>query len=249
MIGARNLDELDATLRELQSDIANELRRRRSLSCRPETDWPRLLTSALDVYEESPGDNDASASAVVDASVQAPSSLRPAYLVDVPSLEEHFPPEFPLPKLLREFAAWLRDRQGSIGGLKLWAADRMGYCGGVIDLHRYLVPFIRTPDGSEVAFWFPEGKPTASPPVVLVGSEGELANLGDSLEEFLQRLGRGKTGNDDLDYRHPGETDEGPALLAWLKERGATPPHRDEPPPDFRKWFENLRKRQELDSR
>ena len=125
----------------------------------------------------------------------------------------------------------------------------MGYCGGVIDLHRYLVPFIRTPDGSEVAFWFPEGKPTASPPVVLVGSEGELANLGDSLEEFLQRLGRGKTGNDDLDYRHPGETDEGPALLAWLKERGATPPHRDEPPPDFRKWFENLRKRQELDSR
>ena len=77
VIGARNLDELDATLRELQSDIANELRRRRSLSCRPETDWPRLLTSALDVYEESPGDNDASASAVVDASVQAPSSLRP----------------------------------------------------------------------------------------------------------------------------------------------------------------------------
>jgi hypothetical protein len=77
---------------------------------------------------------------------------------------------------------------------------------------------------------------------VFIGSEGELALIGNSLADFLYRLEAGETGIHDLDRRN-GE-DEG-ALGAWLRSQHIAP----KPPaghyPDFARWFMSWIERQE----
>lgn len=162
------------------------------------------------------------------------------YLVDIPSLHAHFPPQFPPPLLLLDFAKWLQACKGSIGCPKLISEHMVDWGGTGADLYHYLIPFMRTPCGSLIAFWLPDGKPVDSPSVVLIGSEGEIAVLGDSLEDFLLRLATSKTGDSDLDCRHEELRDEGPALAAWLKARGAKPPRRNRSLPRYVQWWKRL---------
>jgi hypothetical protein len=88
------------------------------------------------------------------------------------------------------------------------------------DLYTFFAPFARTVGGSRVALWLPDGVPLASPPVVLLGSEGENSLLADSLGDFLLRLANGKTGDHDLDFRDERSGDGGPELSRWLTSQG-----------------------------
>lgn len=168
------------------------------------------------------------------------------YPVDVGSLHEHFPPHFAVPGLLLEFADWLKDKTwGSVGCFRLeskrfnefWMEEGL-------DLHSFFAFFIRDPTGGQVGFWLHEGCDIESPPVVLVGSEGELAILGNSLPEFLARLAKKKTQASDLDSR-AGQVDKGTQLAKWLKTHSAgLPAPRHRSLPDFQQWFEQLDQQQ-----
>ena len=166
---------------------------------------------------------------------------RSQYLIDIPSLHREFPPTIPVPPLLDEFAQWLRERDIYLGALRLHS-ERLDDAGasGLGDLCQCFAPFIRTSCGSVVALWLPDGTPLASPPVVRIGSEGDNALLGDSLEDFFWRLAARKTGDEDLDTRDEQTGDGGAALSQWLESRDIKPARRRRWP-DFAVWW---RKRQ-----
>jgi hypothetical protein len=128
--------------------------------------------------------------------------MSPFYPVDAESLDAHFPPHFRAPPLLLAFAEWLRDKLWlSVGDFRLQGRrwDDWGENAG--DLYRHFALFLRTSDGSEVAFWLPDGEFVASPPIVFLGSEGELGQVGNSLAQFLARLAARETMVPALDSR------------------------------------------------
>ena len=72
------------------------------------------------------------------------------------------------------------------------------------------------------------------PPIVMVGSEGQLNILSDPLEDFLGLLAEGKTQAPDLDSRDQG-TEEA-ELGKWLEARTVkTPIHRRRDHPAMRR--------------
>jgi hypothetical protein len=77
----------------------------------------------------------------------------------------------------------------------------------------------------------------------MVGSEGELSILSDTLEDFLERLAEGNTQAPDLDSREGGKEDA--ELAKWLELGSVNPPiqsHRDHP--DLKKWMDEWGKQQ-----
>ncbi len=76
------------------------------------------------------------------------------------------------------------------------------------------------PTGGAVAYWLYDSLQTESPPIVMLGSEGQLRIINDSLEGFLWQLARGITGEEDFDqneFRDPAE------FCGWLHDRAAMP--------------------------
>jgi hypothetical protein len=71
-------------------------------------------------------------------------------------------------------------------------------------------------------------RPGHPPAVVLLGSEGETETVATSLEEFLELLGNGETGLDDLDDEQATGRSK---LRAWLKKNNVKAPKA--PPFDF----------------
>jgi hypothetical protein len=159
------------------------------------------------------------------------------YVLDSDSFQKAFPPTIPVPSLLVKFAAWLGEQDVDLGGFKL-VSRRLNDLdlSGQGDLYSCFAPFQWTLCGSVAALWLPEGVPLASPPVVLLGSEGKNLLLGDSLSNFFWRLARGTTGDRDLDFRDERNTDGGPVLSNWLTLQGVQPA-----PlvswPDFAAWW------------
>src|SRR5687768_723153 len=116
------------------------------------------------------------------------------YPVDVLSLHEHFPPHFPVPPLLLAFADWVSKKPwGSLGDFRVQSSHWDDYGDDACDLYPHFALFLREGTGSVAGFWLPQGKCIDSPPVVFIGSEGQLKVLGNSLEDFLTRLARGDT--------------------------------------------------------
>src|SRR5262249_30250416 len=94
------------------------------------------------------------------------------------------------------------------------------------------------PTGGQIGFWLHGARKTESPPIVLVGSEGELEVLSNSLEEFLTQLAAGNTHAPDLDSRDAGG-DEGRELYEWLRSRAIASRGQGNPDrPDLKQWME-----------
>ena len=142
------------------------------------------------------------------------------YSVNIESLHKNFPADFTVPSLLLEFGSWLESkRYGSVGCFSLESERFNDYwIENGADLHPYFAFFMSDPTGGQIGYWLSDGRTTVSPPIALVGSEGELNILSGSLEEFLNRLAEGNTQADDLDSRDEGGT-ESAELTKWLESR------------------------------
>ena len=81
--------------------------------------------------------------------------------------------------------------------------------------------FVRCAGGSMVGWWRPDGEPLAQAPIVCLGSEGDLAVLGEHLQDFVERWDKGESGVDDLtrDYAPvapPPYPERSEQLSAWF---------------------------------
>ena len=169
------------------------------------------------------------------------------YAVTLPSLHENFPPDFEVPALLLDFGSWLKNQpRGSVGWFAL-RSDRFDdhWIEHGADLHPYFAFFIRDPTGGQIGYWLHKGRTTKSPPIVMIGSEGELSVLSDSLEGFLLRLADRTTQAPDLDSRDEGG-DGGLELSRWLKGRINNQPAIQSQPvhPDLTRWIEQWQQEQ-----
>lgn len=161
------------------------------------------------------------------------------YSVNIESLHRNFPADLQVPAILLDFGNWLKTkRAGSLGCFSMQSERFDDYwIENGADLHPSFAFFIRDPAGGQIGYWLYDGRTTIFPPVVMVGSEGELSILGDSLEQFLERLAEGNTQAPDLDSREGGTEDA--ELLRWLESRTVHTPirtHRNHP--DLQKWMD-----------
>ena len=168
------------------------------------------------------------------------------YAVNIPSLHKNFPSDCQVPSLLLDFASWLTSKR--VGGLGHFCLKSERFSDFWIengaDLHQYFAFFMRDPTGGQIGYWRYDGGPMASPPIVAVGSEGELNILSDTLEEFLERLAVGNTQVPDLDSRDEGE-DTGAQLTRWLASRAGKPLVQSlRKPPDLRRWMDDWAQQQ-----
>jgi hypothetical protein len=168
------------------------------------------------------------------------------YSVDIESLRKNFPAECQVPSLLLDFGSWLQNKPaGSLGYFSLQAERFSDYwIENGADLHPNFALFIRGPTGSQIGYWLYNGRTTLSPPIVMVGSEGELSVLSETLGEFLSRLAEGSTRVSDLDSRDQRNAD-GKELSRWLVARTSKAPV-DSPQghPDLTKWIEEWGRQQ-----
>ncbi len=162
------------------------------------------------------------------------------YTVSIESLHKNFPADCEVPSLLLDFGSWLKSkRAGSLGYFCLQSERFNDFrIENGADLHPNFAFFVRDPTGGQIGYWLYDARMTVSPPVVMVGSEGELSILSDTLEEFLKRLAEGKTQAPDLDSRNQAGKEE-VELAQWLKTRTVNTPiqsRRDHP--NLKQWME-----------
>jgi hypothetical protein len=162
------------------------------------------------------------------------------YSVSIESVRKNFPVGCQIPELLLDFGNWLKSqRAGSVGYFSLQSERFNDYwIENGADLHPYFAFFLCDPTGGQIGYWLYDGQTTAFPPIVMVGSEGELRILSDSLEEFLEQVAEGSTNAPDLDSRDDGGR-EGAALARFLESRTPKTPaatHRDHP--DLNGWMD-----------
>lgn len=147
-----------------------------------------------------------------------------------------------MPALIRDVADYVKRQQWLSLGATRMVGDRMDdyWIENGADLWPDFGIFMRLSEGSRVAQWFREGD-TGEPPVVLIGSEGELKILSPTLEAFLaawalaafdaggKLVARGRAANIEVELpsdllRGDYEEEEGipdgrPALASFLTER------------------------------
>jgi hypothetical protein len=168
------------------------------------------------------------------------------YPVNIESLHQNFPLHCEVPSLLVEFGKWLKSKPaGSVGYFSLRSERFNDYwIENGADLHPYFAFFIRDPTGGQIGYWLYEGMAMVSPPIVMVGSEGELSILSDTLEQFLSRLAEGDTQIFDLDSRTE-DSKEGAKLAKWLASRTVKMPVQNtQDHPDLNRWMEEWGRKQ-----
>lgn len=129
------------------------------------------------------------------------------------------------PSLYRKFAGWLAEREyGSVGYFEFEACpvtprtDWQAPVRKKVSANSFC--FMRLPEGSELILIHVDAD--APTPIVLLGSEGQLDCLADSLEAFLLAWAAGETDIDELDDE---EAANGRALFGkWLKSHHITAP-------------------------
>ncbi len=144
------------------------------------------------------------------------------YSVNIDSLHKNFPADCQVPSLLLDFGCWLESKRAQSVGCFSLQSERFNdyWIENGADLHPYFAFFICDCTGGQIGYWLYDERTTVSPPIVLVGSEGELSILSDTLQEFLKRLAEGSTQADDLDSRDEGGTERA-ELTKWLESRTA----------------------------
>ena len=150
------------------------------------------------------------------------------YPVDWPSIAREFPEALHPPRLLAQFAEFLRTQQeGSLGSFSL-AGERMGdgATPGGDDLAECFGLFCGLGDGSQVGFWFPAGTGEASftehAPIVLIAHDDAPSLIAPNLTEFLWRIADANVDTTGIPYDfQPDAEDDNivdarPALQSWL---------------------------------
>jgi hypothetical protein len=169
------------------------------------------------------------------------------YPVNLPSLKENFPPGFEPCQLLLELGDWLSRRPWGSVGCFTFGSRRFSdhWIENGLDLHPYFAFFMRDPTGGEVGYWLHNGPTTPSPPIVLIGSEGQLRVLGDTLEGFIGRLADRSVDASDLGERCDEVEDAGPELANWLTTRVVPSSETWQPYPDLTRWIDRWSKQQQ----
>ncbi len=122
---------------------------------------------------------------------------------DIPSIHAHFPVNASVPSRLIELISWF---DSFIDPSRFYFPEMKGeyldagYSDGGIELVKYFGLFMSLGEGSMLAYWFYEGCDRQNAPVVMLGSEGELAVIGNSIEEVIARLIEKKLPAGDLHY-------------------------------------------------
>lgn len=160
--------------------------------------------------------------------------------VDLNSFKKGFPKEMPVPQLLIDFGEWLKKiPYGTLGYFDALASEPMPKVfipntitdkNAIKTICSKISIFLNLPDGSLLALWNYGGK---APAVVLIGSEGELDNVANSLESFLIALSKGKTGVDDLDDEEASASRD--ELAQWLVQQKVKAV--SSKAPDFQEWL------------
>lgn len=154
-----------------------------------------------------------------------------SYDIDWPSVEREFPPAIHPPRLLAQFAQFLRTQpDGSLGSFTI-SGNRL--CDGALvggdDLAEYFGLFCGLGDGSQVGFWFcPDSVdvPPEHAPIVLLDHDGLASLIAPSLGEFLWRIADADVEAAGIPYDfQPDPDDEDaidarPALRDWLAMLG-----------------------------
>jgi hypothetical protein len=162
------------------------------------------------------------------------------YPVSIESLHKNFPADCQVPALLVDFGSWLKSRRAGCVGYFCLQSDRFDdyWIENGADLHPMFAFFLRDPTEGRIGYWLYDGPKMVSPPIVMVGSEGDLSILSDTLEEFLKRLAEGNTHAPDLDSRDEGG-EEPTKLTEWLEShtRNSRVQNAREHP-DLERWME-----------
>lgn len=148
-----------------------------------------------------------------------------------------FNDKIPMPKLLADFEQWANQLEyGELGYFEL-ATDAIddNWIESGSQLANQFAIWLRLGEGSMIGFWRPEYFSDSDIlPVVLLGSEGEIEVLGESLEDFLYKwasdgdfenaydLMPSGDDEDDTEYKHH-------LLLEWLQDNNITRPKIENP--------------------
>lgn len=149
------------------------------------------------------------------------------------NIQSAFNDNIPMPKLLADFEQWAGQfAYGSLGYFEFetYKLDHHWIENGGQLADQFAI-FLRLGDGSMIGFWRPEHfSDDDILPVVLLGSEGDVEVLGESLEDFLYKWGDGGNEFENVyDLSPSGEEDDETEylhhlLLDWLKDKNITRP-------------------------
>ncbi len=169
-------------------------------------------------------------------------------LAKIDTLHANFPDGFAVPPLLLAFADWVNTNPDAYLGFAEFQSDRFDdwWIENGADLHPYFAFFLQDGCGGNVGFWLYELLETVDPPIVWLGSEGEMLFVADNLEEFLFKLATGTTGVGELDSRDDDAREAVTTkFLAWLTPRTASERVRPRRPhPDFAEWMAAFQQRE-----
>lgn len=148
------------------------------------------------------------------------------------NIQSAFNNKIPMPKLLTNFEQWVgKFEYGALGYFE-FAADKLDDYwienGG--QLADQFAIFLRLGNGSMIGFWRPEHfSDDDILPVVLLGSEGEIEVLGESLEDFLYKWADNGDFENAYDLMPSGDDDDDTEykhhlLLEWLNDNNIVRP-------------------------
>jgi hypothetical protein len=188
-----------------------------------------------------------------------------AYFVDLDGIRRVLPTGVAMPAKLEKFLAWVQlQPSGSVGHIE-FGGNRFDdyWIENGSNLAEKLFLFARLGDGTTIGYWLYDGRTIDTAPIVLIGSEGELEILANSLGEFLGGLVNDSFSNhsdlsaeSDADDEEP-VIDRRPQLAAFLASElgfavnGGTnyrEAAKDEHP-NLQKWMDNWAEEQERLSR
>lgn len=141
-----------------------------------------------------------------------------------------------VPPLLTEVATWVKKQtHGSLGWFDAFGPEPISkHEPDAKRLRPHGFAFLSLPDGSVLSLiTHSETSPAA---VVLLDSEGPRKVVANSLEDFLLRWSKRKTGIDDLDDPDDDYEDDRAALDGWLKDKGVKAPKATKL--NFQKWVD-----------
>ncbi|MDJ0707802.1 MAG: hypothetical protein QNJ46_31390 [Leptolyngbyaceae cyanobacterium MO_188.B28] len=113
--------------------------------------------------------------------------------IDPESIYAHFPANKSAPQRLIELLDWLDlSIDDTVGWFPEFTWTSLDWFFPPIDLSPYFGVFANLGDGSLLAYWFYEECDPRNPPIVVLGTDGELGVVADSVEELVARITSGK---------------------------------------------------------
>lgn len=126
----------------------------------------------------------------VVAPTEAAATNADNYYVNIASIREVLPTGVAMAPKLEKFLNWAATQpNGSVGAMEFAGSRFTDYWieNGSVLAPQFLL-FAHLGDGTDIGYWIHDGSTIDTAPIVLIGSEGDLVVLANSLEEFLAGL-------------------------------------------------------------